>query len=775
MPDSSGEPNNVQRVRTRRPMGVFAALLATVIVITAARATQIYAQTLASQYLRSVAPDDLLFKQLTLTFQRAALADSKILPVYGSSELYWAGDPHRAPQFFQSSPTGFSVFAVGHAGTGDLFFMQTFAALGSELHGKLLAVEDSSDWFYNPDAIPAGQYAGNFSPEIANMFVFDAPVSLDVREAGARRMLDYPDTLKDDDLLRSAIESLADATFPHLLEYELLVPAGRLSSWILQVQDAAQTIAFIGSRHTESAPPVQPRSVNWIKELQTASQLAASQSTNNPFGIEDGGFAVLKGNVPLSQIYSAMVLSCFGKSNRDGAVYEFPAEWDATMRSSKAWTDLKLEAQVLRELGARPFIYSLPLAGVYDNYTPVSRSVRQSLYDRYRVVTSANGIAALDLSGYDEDPYFLRDPIDHLSPRGWILVNRALDIYWHQHVVEPAANAITDLARAAPTPGLPPLARTCSVNNTSFSSAPVTATSPDAAKLLRPPWGDGQSPAFMVATDLVLTNASTRSTVAEPGGSVAVAMRATPVVDLTQHFMLDARLIDLSGAIKSEVTLEDSPLATPPTGKWGVPVDYVLNLPISPNLPRGVYHIDVAAFRIPTWQALPLTGTNGSIANSIGIGSVLIAPVDYMPLNSFADYDLANTSLSANLGGELSLVGATSVQVNRDRVSFDLFWRASHRLSDNYTIFVQLLDRNGRLVTQLDGYPWNGRYPTSAWPPGRIVRDTYKLPVPADTPAETYQVIVGAYQQSTMQRLPVLDLTGRSLGDYVSLATVDLP
>jgi D-alanine transfer protein len=753
-------------------VGVLAAILAIVIVVAGARVTQVYAESLAGQYLRVLAAADLPQKNLTLTFQRAALANSQILPLYGSSELYWESDPRRAAQFFQTAPTGFTVFAIGHAGTGDLYFMQNFAALGHELQGKVLAVEDSSDWFYNPTAIPADQYAGNFSPEIANIFVFDAPISAAVRADGARRMLDFSNTLDNDPLLRAATASLADPSFVHVVAYDLLVPAGRLSSWVSQIQDAAQTIAFIDTSNLRSGFPTQPRSVSWPQELQTASQLTQSQATNNPFGIDNAGFSnVLEGNVPLSQVYSAIVLACFDKSNRDGKVLGPPTDWETTMRSSKAWTDLTLELQVLHELGARPLVYSLPLAGVYDDYSAVSRPARQQLYDRYRAATAAAGITALDLSVFDEDPFFLHDPIDHLSPRGWIFVNRALDVYWHQQSAEPATSALAELARAVPPPNLPARSATCA----GPSTPPPPSVSPDAAKLLRHPWGDGQTPAFMVGTDVVLTNLSTPSPVSAPGNSIPVAMQATALTDLQQHYMLDGRLIDLNGAIKSETTLPDDDLQKDPAPKWGVPIDYVLNLPTPASLPRGIYHVDIAAFRIPTWQALPLTATDGSIANSFRIGNVLIAPLDFVPRTNLADYDVTSRALSANLGGELGLVGATSAAVDGNRVSLDLFWRALHQLGDNYTVFVQLLDRNGRLVAQSDGYPWNGQYPTLAWQPGRIVRDSYELAVPAGTPAGPYQIIVGAYRASTLQRLSVLDSTGRATGDDVSLQSLDLP
>jgi D-alanine transfer protein len=751
-----------------------AAILALAIVIGGSRAGQGYAQSLAAHYIRVMAPADVPIKYLTLTFQRAALADATVLPLYGSSDLYWANDPRRAPQFYQSAPTGFSVFAVGHAGTGDLFFAQTFAALGANLRGRLLAVEDSSVWFYNPVAVPAQQYAGNFSPEIASMFLFDAPISQDLREGGARSMLDFPDTLNTDDLIRVATESLADPSFWNLLAYYAIYPAGRLDSWVLQVQDAGQTVAFIDSHPTlQPDPPPQPRAVNWPDELQTATRQARALSTNNPFGIADDGYATLRDNIGVAPLYSATMLYCFGKTNRFGAVYPYPADWEQTMESSHAWNDLSLELQVLNELGAHPLVYTLPLAGAYDDYTEMSEAARQSLYSQYRATTGLEGVTALDLSGHDEDAYFLRDPIDHLSPRGWIFVDRALDSFWHNGSVATAAQDLEALSSAVPPPSLLGPAAYCEGSDVPPGS--TTPAQPGGSPGLshQLPWGDGPGPSYLVGSDAILSSLSAAAT-DQPGQAIPVTFKAV-AANQPNHFMLVARLIDQSGAIRSEARVANGPVERPLTAKAGDPLNLPLNLPVATDTPRGMYQVQLSGFHLPTSEALPILRTGGAAMNSILVGNVLIAPPDYLPAKTLPKLGGTVQALSDDLGGDLNLVGATAIQRDGADLSFDLFWRAAHHLDQNYTIFVQLLDHNGRLVAQSDSFPWAGRYPTSAWQPGLIVRDSYRLTLPSDGSAGPYQVIVGAYRLDTLQRLAVVDASGRSLGDHVSLAQVSLP
>ena len=186
----------------RPPVGILAAMLALAIGIGLAWAGQTYVLHVSGRYLEAMANVRAPIKSITLTLQRAALASGHTLPLYGSSELYCCGDPYRPTQLFASRPTGFDVFAIGRSGIGNLLFMQMFGALGRSLDGKKLVMLDSPPWFANTDAVNAASYAGNFSPAIADAFIFDSPISLSLREAAARRMLAYPETLAGRPLLR---------------------------------------------------------------------------------------------------------------------------------------------------------------------------------------------------------------------------------------------------------------------------------------------------------------------------------------------------------------------------------------------------------------------------------------------------------------------------------------------------------------------------------------------------------------------------------------------
>lgn len=94
-----------------------------------------------------------------------------------------------------------------------------------------------------------------------------------------------------------------------------------------------------------------------------------------------------------------------------------------------------------------------------------------------------------------------------------------------------------------------------------------------------------------------------------------------------------------------------------------------------------------------------------------------------------------------------------------------LHWQSLAPMSEDYTVFIQLLDAQGKLVTQIDSWPLQGTFPTSQWRAGQKVDDAYTLAIPADLPPGPYSLQVGWYLLATSRRLPVLSADGLPTDD----------
>ncbi len=128
--------------------------------------------------------------------------------------------------------------------------------------------------------------------------------------------------------------------------------------------------------------------------------------------------------------------------------------------------------------------------------------------------------------------------------------------------------------------------------------------------------------------------------------------------------------------------------------------------------------------------------------------------------------------VNASVGNDFVLLGydLESNQVRPGETThLTLYWEAANKPTEDYTVFVHLLDANGQLIGQQDNQPQNGTYPTSFWEAGERVQDEYALMVDPGALAGDYTIAVGMYTLQTLQRLPVTDAAGLLLPDGLLL------
>ena len=113
---------------------------------------------------------------------------------------------------------------------------------------------------------------------------------------------------------------------------------------------------------------------------------------------------------------------------------------------------------------------------------------------------------------------------------------------------------------------------------------------------------------------------------------------------------------------------------------------------------------------------------------------------------------------SVQFGDQVSLLGLdwTTSETPVDRHAYlSLYWQTLKPFSQNFKIFVQGRDATGQTIISADHEVFDSLLPTQAWPTGRILKDTLRLPISGDTPAGQYTLYVGLYDPATLERLPV--------------------
>jgi hypothetical protein len=95
-------------------------------------------------------------------------------------------------------------------------------------------------------------------------------------------------------------------------------------------------------------------------------------------------------------------------------------------------------------------------------------------------------------------------------------------------------------------------------------------------------------------------------------------------------------------------------------------------------------------------------------------------------------------------------------------------WQSLAPLTEDYTVFVQILDENDTIVGQVDAWPVQGTLPTTQWRPGQIVTDPHTIQLSAELLPGSYRLVAGWYLLATAQRLPVLDPDGTPIDDKIT-------
>jgi D-alanine transfer protein len=385
---------------------LFSGVIASALVAAALFAAGMVAVHFEHATIAATAPELFSLKNQGLAFQGAAAHAPNVLPLYGSSELTALPVPERANVFFRTAPTGFQVSPVGAGGMPPLIILQKVGALGSALRGKKLAISLSP----NLTAHPAGRkaYEGNFSLMAASEMVFGTAVDFELKRQIASRMLGCPSTVEKSPLLEFAVRCLASGRWLDRVGFCALWPIGKVQNIVLEMQDHFAALAYIQHK-INPAPPRHLEEIDWPKLIAKENVLRTTDEdkTKEP--------------------------SSLGEQKAPGSR---DVAFRTDMNAGLGWTDLELLLRTLASVHARPLLLSMPFDGQFYDQTGVSRSARESYYQRLRALAQRYHFPLVEFKGHDEDPAFLYLHKSHLTVKGWIYYNRALDDFFHGRVPE---------------------------------------------------------------------------------------------------------------------------------------------------------------------------------------------------------------------------------------------------------------------------------------------------------------------------------------------------
>jgi 4-amino-4-deoxy-L-arabinose transferase-like glycosyltransferase len=297
-----------------------------------------------------------------------------------------------------------------------------------------------------------------------------------------------------------------------------------------------------------------------------------------------------------------------------------------------------------------------------------------------------------------------------------------------------------------------------------FCSQPARAYAVQVNAPRRETFGDRIVLAGYAAGDLAQAGAPPAGVlVVEPGQALPLRLTWQATGWLSQSYTLFVHLTGIDG--EGYAQADGLPLGgLYPMTLWQPGIRYLdpWTLTLPSDLAAGRYRLEVGFYQLESGDRLPVSEGPGRLPTEALI-------LDYLTVAGGEAPASPAIPLDAELGGVIRLLGFSpdwmeGVVHAGDQMNLTLFWQAEAPTEEAYTLFVHVAGADGALVTQYDGQPQGGFYPTAFWDPGERLEDRVSLSVPAGAAPGPVQVLAGLYLLSSGERLPVSGADARPDG-----------
>ncbi|MFQ5885955.1 MAG: ArnT family glycosyltransferase [Anaerolineae bacterium] len=251
-----------------------------------------------------------------------------------------------------------------------------------------------------------------------------------------------------------------------------------------------------------------------------------------------------------------------------------------------------------------------------------------------------------------------------------------------------------------------------------------------------------------------------------PGEEMHLTLRWKGLTHIPENYSVFVHLLDAQNRVWAQD--DNAPIkGLHPTNYWvaGEVIRDTHDITLAADIPPGRYRLKIGVYSPATMDRLPIDGSGEESAT-----------LDYIRVTKGEEEPGPKYPWEANLGDKAALLGYDlEVKEARpgDTLHLTLYWQAQREMDEDYTVFVHLIDEQGGIWGQKDGWPEGGFYPTSFWDPGEVVRDQYDLVIDPQVPAGLYRFEVGLYLLATGERLPIIE-KGEVVGDRIILGEVEV-
>ncbi len=314
------------------------------------------------------------------------------LYVMGSSEFGVPVDQN-ASTWLQANASDFDMYLSGRGLQQSLYHAIELAAVAPYLQQKKVVLLVSPQWF-TAGGVPARAFKSVFSYDAWQSMLANRQLSQATRDKITHRAGELMPEL-------CTLNAPCDVGTAEKAKEVMDAPYTALSQRLDLLRETYRTTSL--RQAVSYTAPWQPGatpmdSINWAAQDALARQQGAQHVTNNPYGMDD-------------TFYTRRIAPYmdYMKGHESKVTYTNPTEYD----------DLQIFLDVARDLGIQVLLISLPVNGLWSDYTGLPKAESEGFAARVRTVASDNGVQLADLTEKAYEPYYFWDTL-HIGWRGWL-------------------------------------------------------------------------------------------------------------------------------------------------------------------------------------------------------------------------------------------------------------------------------------------------------------------------------------------------------------------
>ena len=319
------------------------------------------------------------------------------LVLMGSSELVATiNEDYHPNKIFNYND--FNIMQIGTSYSQNIIQASTLASIEGSMSKRKVAIVESVQWF-EKDGTHQDAFLNKASQEHIFHMLDNDKISKETKEKLINRIIEITKGNKQqNDIYKKYksyfIDGKGTIVEKKLLEFENVMYSFKLKQTFYQ-KHAKSDYPSLGDKTPD---------YDWEKMTDRFVEEVKKKTDNNDYAVDNNYY-----NTYLKDRYASLK-----DSNKDLSYLESPE-----------YSDMELFLTVAKELGIEVEVIIFPVNGKWNDYTGISREMREKTYKKIEDVAKSHGATVLNYGNREYDNYFLFD-VMHVGVKGWMEVEKEL-------------------------------------------------------------------------------------------------------------------------------------------------------------------------------------------------------------------------------------------------------------------------------------------------------------------------------------------------------------